>query len=89
MSEAALVLAASIGLVLGALGGGGSILTVPAVVYGLGIDPKQAVAMSLPIVALSSIVGTIELAGRVGLCSDSLRQRAVTYLEREHTLQRQ
>ncbi len=57
MNEAAFVLAAAIGLVLGALGGGGSILTVPALVYGLGIDPKQAVAMSLPIVALSSLVG--------------------------------
>jgi uncharacterized membrane protein YfcA len=56
MHEAAFVLAASIGLVLGALGGGGSILTVPVLVYGLGIDPKQAVAMSLPIVALTSLV---------------------------------
>ncbi len=57
MTEAAVVLAAAIGLVLGALGGGGSILTVPALVYGLGIDPKQAVAMSLPIVGLSSLAG--------------------------------
>jgi len=56
MSAAAFVLAAAIGLMLGALGGGGSILVVPALVYGLGADPKQAVAMSLPIVALSSLV---------------------------------
>src|SRR5262245_66061909 len=54
MSVAAILLAAAIGLVLGALGGGGSILVVPALVYGLGADPKQAVAMSLPIVAASS-----------------------------------
>lgn len=56
MSAAAFLLAAVIGLLLGALGGGGSILVVPTLVYGLGVDPKQAVAMSLPIVALSSFV---------------------------------
>ena len=56
MSIAALLLAAAIGLLLGALGGGGSMLVVPALVYGLAADPKQAVVMSLPIVALSSVV---------------------------------
>ena len=56
MSIAALLLASAIGLVLGALGGGGSMLVVPALVYGLAADPKQAVVMSLPIVALSSVV---------------------------------
>lgn len=56
MSAAAFVLASAIGVLLGALGGGGSILVVPALVYGLGVDPKQAVAMSLPIVASSSFL---------------------------------
>ena len=55
MTAAAFLLAGAIGLLLGALGGGGSILVVPALVYGLAADPKQAVAMSLPIVALSSV----------------------------------
>jgi uncharacterized membrane protein YfcA len=59
MNEAAFVLAALIGLVLGALGGGGSMLTVPALVYGLSVDPKQAVAMSLPIVGLTSMIGAV------------------------------
>src|SRR5262245_2418532 len=59
MSVAAFLLAAAIGLLLGALGGGGSILVVPALVYGLGADPKQAVAMSLPIVALRSFVAAV------------------------------
>src|SRR5215510_12258812 len=59
MSVAAFLLAAAIGLLLGALGGGGSILVVPALVYGLAADPKQAVAMSLPIVALSSVVAAM------------------------------
>ena len=39
-----------IGLTLGMLGGGGSILTVPVFVYVLGYDPKLAIAMSLPVV---------------------------------------
>jgi uncharacterized membrane protein YfcA len=56
MSAAAFLFAAAIGLLLGALGGGGSILVVPALVYGLDVDPKQAVAMSLPIVASSSLL---------------------------------
>src|SRR5262245_59520783 len=56
MSTAAFLLAAMIGLLLGALGGGGSMLVVPTLVYGLGADPKQAVSMSLPIVVFSSFV---------------------------------
>jgi len=53
------VLAFVIGLTLGMLGGGGSILTVPVFVYVLGIDPKLAIAMSLPVVGTTSLVGAI------------------------------
>lgn len=59
MTEAGFVLAGLIGITLGALGGGGSILMVPALVYGLGFGAKQAIAMSLPIVALTSAAGAI------------------------------
>ncbi len=52
-------LAAAIGLSLGILGGGGSILTVPAFVYVLGIDPKPAIAMSLVVVGATSLVGAV------------------------------
>lgn len=52
-------LAALIGLSLGLLGGGGSILTVPIFVYVLGFDPKLAIAMSLPVVGGTSLVGAI------------------------------
>ena len=45
-----LALAALIGLSLGLLGGGGSILTVPVLVYVLGFAAKPAIAMSLPVV---------------------------------------
>jgi uncharacterized membrane protein YfcA len=52
-------LAALIGLSLGMLGGGGSILTVPIFVYVMGYDPKVAIAMSLPVVGVTSLVGAI------------------------------
>lgn len=52
-------LAAVIGLSLGILGGGGSILTVPIFVYAMGYAPKVAVAMSLPVVGVTSLVGAI------------------------------
>ena len=52
-----LVLAALIGLSLGLLGGGGSILTVPVLVYVVGVAAKPAIAMSLPIVGVTSLVG--------------------------------
>jgi uncharacterized protein len=50
-------LALLIGLSLGLLGGGGSILTVPIFVYVLGFAAKQAIAMSLPVVGATSLVG--------------------------------
>lgn len=54
-----LVGALVIGAALGLLGGGGSILTVPVFVYAAGLDPKLAVAASLPVVALTSASGAI------------------------------
>jgi uncharacterized membrane protein YfcA len=45
------------GLVLGMIGGGGSILTVPILVYLFAIDPTQATAYSLFIVGLTSLLG--------------------------------
>jgi uncharacterized membrane protein YfcA len=53
-------LAILIGLTLGLLGGGGSILTVPVFVYVLGIEPKTAIAMSLPVVGAAALVGAIQ-----------------------------
>ena len=58
-----------IGLALGTLGGGGSILTVPVLVYALGYDPKLSIAMSLPIVGTAALVGVVShwRAGNVRL----------------------
>ncbi|MBC3538331.1 sulfite exporter TauE/SafE family protein [Rufibacter sediminis] len=47
-----------IGLSLGLIGGGGSILTVPALVYLLGLNPVISTAYSLFIVGLTSLVGS-------------------------------
>lgn len=52
-----LALAALIGLSLGMLGGGGSILTVPIFVYVLGFEAKEAIAMSLAVVGATSLFG--------------------------------
>ncbi|MER5478761.1 sulfite exporter TauE/SafE family protein [Streptomyces sp. NPDC002734] len=56
-----LVLAASvlIGVSLGILGGGGSILTVPILIYLAGQDSKEAIATSLFVVGVTSLVGLI------------------------------
>jgi uncharacterized protein len=56
-----------IGLSLGALGGGGSILTVPALVYLLGQDTRSATTGSLLIVGLTALAGMAahHRAGRV------------------------
>jgi uncharacterized membrane protein YfcA len=58
-----------IGLSLGALGGGGSILAVPALVYGAGQGAKAATATSLLLVGSAALVGmgAHHRAGRVHL----------------------
>lgn len=53
-----LALSLLIGTLLGLLGGGGSILAVPILVYVLGLDPKLAIAVSLGVVGSASLVGT-------------------------------
>jgi uncharacterized membrane protein YfcA len=62
----ALVFAALIGLALGTLGGGGSVLTVPVLVYVVGYDPK-VVPTSLGVVGAASLMGAVRhwRAGRV------------------------
>ena len=67
-------LAALVGLSLGMLGGGGSILTVPIFVYVLGFDPKLAIAMSLPVVGGASLIGAMShwKAGNVRLSTAAI-----------------
>lgn len=57
-----------IGLLLGLLGGGGSILTVPMLVYMLHIDPKNAIITSFVVVGISSLIALIPHARRGTVC---------------------
>ena len=50
-------LASIVGISLGLLGGGGSILTVPILVYIIKLPPKLAIALSLGIVGISGLAG--------------------------------
>jgi uncharacterized protein len=61
----AVVAGALIGLSLGALGGGGSILAVPVLVYALGQSPAQATTGSLVVVGVTSLIGAVT-AHRLG-----------------------
>ena len=63
----AVVLALFVGLSLGLLGGGGSILTVPILRYVLGMDAHEAIALSLLVVGTTSLAALVPHArkGRV------------------------
>ena len=50
---------ALIGLSLGALGGGGSVLTVPVLIYGLGQSAAQATTGSLVVVGVTALAGAV------------------------------
>ncbi len=52
------ILAVVVGITLGLTGGGGSILTVPVLVYLLGTSPVLATAYSLFIVGATALVGS-------------------------------
>jgi len=56
---------ALIGVSLGLIGGGGSILTVPVLVYLFGVDPVMATAYSLFIVGSTSLVAHCPSTGRI------------------------
>ena len=55
----AIVLSALIGVSLGLLGGGGSILAVPLLVYVAQIDVRTAIGMSLAVVGATSLGGAV------------------------------
>ncbi len=63
-----------IGVSLGALGGGGSILAVPALVYAAGQDPKAATTTSLVLVTITALIGIIPhwRAGRVRFAAGTI-----------------
>lgn len=54
-----ILLGGLVGLALGLVGGGGSILTVPALIYGLGVPVREAVPASLVLVGLIAGAGAV------------------------------
>ena len=60
-----------VGLALGLTGGGGSIFAVPLLIYGLGVAPHSAVAISLGAVAITAAFGAAE-----GLARSIVERRA-------------
>jgi uncharacterized membrane protein YfcA len=66
-------LGALVGIVLGLLGGGGSVLAVPLLLYVAGLAPRDAIAISLIVVGASSLSASVvharaaRIAWRVGL----------------------
>lgn len=57
-----------VGLLLGLLGGGGSILMVPVLVYLAGMEPKTAIATSLVAVGLTSLIAVLSHAREARVC---------------------
>jgi uncharacterized membrane protein YfcA len=53
-----------VGLAIGLLGGGGSILTVPIFVYIVGLEPRDAIATSLLVVGVTSVFAMLSARGR-------------------------
>ncbi|MGR9052801.1 MAG: sulfite exporter TauE/SafE family protein [Gammaproteobacteria bacterium] len=63
-----IVLATIIGILLGLLGGGGSILTVPVLVYVAGLSAKNAVVTSLVVVGITSLIAVVNHARSGFVC---------------------
>ncbi len=59
MSVVAVVLGVGVGIALGALGGGGSTLAVPILVFVAGLTPQQATTASLLVVGVAAAVGAL------------------------------
>ena len=57
MPTLALIFGAIVGLSLGLTGGGGALFAVPLLVYGLSIEPRRAVGISLAAVGITSAIG--------------------------------
>ena len=56
-----------VGLIMGLLGGGGTVVLLPVLVYGVGMSTHEAIATSLVVVGLGAGAATLEhgRAGRV------------------------
>jgi len=69
-----------IGLILGLIGGGGSILGVPVLVYVMGYSADEATSYSLFIVGATSLVGAITYLRKGNISVESILQFAIASL---------
>ncbi|MFK5987092.1 MAG: sulfite exporter TauE/SafE family protein [Pseudomonadota bacterium] len=60
MSISIIIAGLATGLLLGVFGSGGSIITMPALLYLLNVEPKSAIAMSLGIVAITATITAMQ-----------------------------
>lgn len=60
MSLSVIIAGLVTGLLLGVFGSGGSIITMPALLYLLDVEPKSAIAMSLGIVAVTATITALD-----------------------------
>jgi uncharacterized membrane protein YfcA len=66
MSPWTIILGAVVGFSLGLTGGGGAIFALPLLVYGLGVDPRKAIGVSLVTVGVTALIGFLQRL-RLGL----------------------
>ncbi len=66
-----------IGLILGLIGGGGSILGVPVLVYGMDYSAESATTYSLFIVGLTSLIGALSYLRRGEISAEAIIQFAL------------
>ena len=64
MLALAVLFGTAVGLALGLTGGGGSLIAVPLLVYGLSVMPRQAVGISLAAVGAMALVGAVQRLSR-------------------------
>lgn len=64
----AVVSGLAIGVVMGMVGGGGAVLAVPVLVYGVGLGVHEATTVSLAVVAGAAATGAIGQTGRGSVC---------------------
>jgi uncharacterized membrane protein YfcA len=69
-----------IGLILGLIGGGGSILGVPVLVYVMGYSTDEATSYSLFIVGITSLIGVITYLKKGNISVEAILQFAIASL---------
>ena len=77
MTTIGIILFLFIGLILGLIGGGGSILGVPVLVYIMGFQADDATSYSLFIVGITSLIGAITYLKKGEISVESILQFAI------------